>query len=213
MKRRQFSAQLAVASLALPFLKSAQAQGAPTEGTEYSKVSPPVAVAPPAGKVEVVEFFSYACPHCADLEPTLEAWVKRLPPEVYFHRVPVQFLANPENFQPLYYALEEMNLVDAMQLKVFKAVHLERQRLNTQQDIAAFMTKNGVDATKFMAAFNSFSVRSKASRAGQLANAYALEGVPALAVQGRYLTSPAQARGNEQALRVVNHLVQKVRGK
>ena len=213
MKRRQFSAQLAVASLGLPFLNTAQAQGAPTEGTEYTKISPPVAVTAPAGKVEVVELFSYACPHCAELEPILEAWVKRLPPEVHFHRIPVQFLANPENFQPLYYALEEMNLVDAMQLKIFKAVHQERQRLNTQQDIAAFMTKNGVDATKFMAVFNSFSVRSKASRASQLVNAYAPEGVPALAVQGRFLTSPVQARGNEQALRVVSQLVQKMRGK
>jgi thiol:disulfide interchange protein DsbA len=211
VKRRQFSAQIAAASLGLPFLNTALAQGAPTEGNEYIKMRTPVPVTPPAGKVEVVEFFSYACPHCAEFEPALDAWTKRLPPEIYFHRVPVPFLANVANFQPLYYALEEMRLVDTLQAKIFKAVHQEGQRLATPEEIAAFMTKNGVDAAKFMAAFNSFGVRSKVMRGTQLVNAYAVESVPLLAVQGKFQTSPAQAHGSEAALRVTSYLAQKVR--
>lgn len=211
MKRRQFSVQLAAASLGLPFLNTAQAQAAPTEGTEYMKMRTPVPVTPPAGKVEVVEFFSYACPHCAEFEPALDAWIKKLPPEVYFHRVPVPFLANMANFQPLYYALEELRLVDTLQAKIFKAVHQDGQRLATPDEIAAFLTKSGVDATKVMAAFNSFGVRSKVMRGTQLVNEYQLESVPMLAVQGRYQTSPAMARSSEGALRTTSFLVQRVR--
>ena len=212
MKRRQFSVQLAAASVGLSFLPTAQAQSAPTEGTEYLKMRTPVPVTPPTGKVEVVEFFSYACPHCAEFEPTLDAWTKRLPAHVYFHRIPVPFLANVANFQPLYYALEEMRLVDTLQAKIFAAVHQQGQRLSTPDEIAAFMAKNGVDAAKFMASFNSFGVRNKVIRGTQLVNAYAVESVPLLAVQGRYQTSPALAHGSEAALRVTNHLVQMARG-
>lgn len=211
MKRRQFSVQLAAASIGLPFLNNALAQGAPTEGTEYTKMRSPVPVTPPAGKIEVVEFFSYACPHCAEFEPVLDAWAKKLPPEVYFHRLPVPFLANVANFQPLYYALEELKLVDALQVKIFNAVHREGQRFATPDEIAAFMTKNGVDAVKFMAAFNSFGVRSKVMRGTQLVNSYQIESVPTLAVQGRFQTSPAQARSSEGALRTTNYLVQLAR--
>ena len=192
-------------------MNNALAQGAPTEGTEYLKMRTPVPVTPPAGKVEVVEFFSYACPHCAEFEPALDAWIKRLPPDVFFHRVPVAFLANAANFQALYYALEEMRLVDTLQSKIFKAVHQEAQRMATPEEIAAFMTKNGVDTAKFMAVFNSFGVRSKVMRGTQLVSAYALESVPLLAVQGRFQTSPALARGSEPALRVTNYLVKLAR--
>ncbi|MBC7916493.1 MAG: thiol:disulfide interchange protein DsbA/DsbL [Rhodoferax sp.] len=211
MKRRQFSVQLAATSLGLPFLNTAQAQAVPTEGTEYQKLRNQVPVTPPAGKVEVVEFFSYACPHCADFEPALEAWAKRLPPEIYFRRIPVSFLPNAANFQALYYALEEMRLIDTLQMKVFRAVHQEGQRLATPDEIGAFMAKNGVDAAKFMATFNSFGVKTKVTRGTQLVNAYMVESVPLLAVQGRFQTSPALAKGAEGALRVTNYLVQQVR--
>ena len=197
--------------MGLPLMDMTHAQTAMTEGNEYIKVTPSVPVTAPAGKVEVVEFFSYACPHCKEFEPTLERWTKHLAPEIYFHRIPVQFLFNPEYFQPLYYAFEEMNVVEAMQLKVFNAVHVEKQRLDTPKEVAAFVTKNGMDATKFMSIFNSFSVRTKVQRASQLANAYAPDGVPMLGVHGRFLTSPVLARGAEQALRAVDQLVQRVR--
>ncbi len=133
MKRRDFSIQLAATGLGAVWAGSAAAQGGPVEGTHYTKLAQPVAVSVPAGKIEVVEFFSYGCPHCFALEPTLEAWAKRLPNDVVFKRVPVGFNALYENYQKIYYALEAMGQLEHMHRKVFdaiqdRAVHARRFR-------------------------------------------------------------------------------------
>lgn len=205
MNRREFSAALVVSALPL----AAVAQGAaPVEGTQFVKVEPPV---PPVGqgKIEVIEFFSYACPHCAAFEPTLEAWAKKLPADAVLHRVPAPFLMNAENFMKTYYALETMNQVAALQRKIFSAVHVEHQRLDKPADIAALVGKNGVDATKFLDVFNSFSVATSVARAKKLATAAKLDSVPTLLVGGRYMTSPSLAGGSDQAVAVVDFLIQK----
>jgi thiol:disulfide interchange protein DsbA len=211
MKRRDFSLQLAVAGLGAAWATSARAQGAPVEGTHYTKLSEPVPVSVPAGKVEVLEFFSYGCPHCFALEPTLEVWAKRLPPDVVFKRVPVGFNALYENYQKIYYALEAMGQVDAMHKKVFNAIHQQRLRLDKEADIAAFMTANGIDGDKFIEHYKSFSVQTKARQAQQLSRSYKIDGVPSMAVQGRYVTSGSQAGSNERALAVTDALVQTAR--
>src|SRR5450432_1188417 len=214
MNRRDFSASFlgtglsATALLAWP---TARAQGPePVEGREFTKVTP---LQPPIapGKIEVLEFFSYACPHCNAFEPTIEAWAKTLPADVALHRVPVPFLMNYDNFQHAYYALETIGAVDAMQMKIFHAIHVYRLRLEKGEDIAAFLGKNGVDATKFLAAFKSFSVATSVSRAKKMVADYKVESVPLLAVAGRYLTSPALANGGPQSLAVVDALVQRTR--
>ena len=210
MKRRHFSA-LAAASLGMGLARTASAQGAPVAGQDYTKLSTPAPVSTPPGTVDVVEFFSFACPHCFEFEPTLEAWLKRKPPGVHFHRAPVRFLQNYTNFQPMYFTLEAMDLVDAMQQKVFDAVHLEHQRLDKPDDIAAFMAKNGVDAKRFMSIFNSFGVRAKVQQANQLMDTYGIDGVPTLVVQGRFATSPATAKSADKALAAVDYLVAQIR--
>jgi protein dithiol oxidoreductase (disulfide-forming) len=159
----------------------------------------------------VLEFFSYACPHCSAFEPTVEAWAAKLPADVAFYRVPVNFLVNAENFMRTYYALETMGQVAAMQRKVFVAVHVDRQHLDKPADIAALMGKNGIDSAKFLDVFNSFSVATSVARAKKLVAAYKLDGVPSLAVQGRFVTSPGQAGGSTQAFGVVDYLVQRAR--
>lgn len=209
MQRRQFS-QFLLGTSALALGAPAFAQGGPVEGTHYVKLSQPVPTGS-SGKVDVVEFFSYACPHCNAFEPTLEAWTKKLPADVAFRRAPVPFLQNAENFQKLYFALEAMGQVDALQRKIFYAIHGERQRLDKPADIAAFLAKQGVDSAKFMDVFNSFSVQTKVRQAGQLSEAYKIDGVPALGVQGRYYTSVSLAGGPEKALAVVDYLVQRTR--
>ena len=211
MKRRDFSLQLAAAGLGAAWAGTAAAQGAPVEGTHYTKLAQPVAVSVPAGKIEVIEFFSYGCPHCFALEPTLESWAKQLPSDVVFKRVPVGFNALYENYQKIYYALEAMGQLDAMHRKVFNAIHQQRLRLDKEADIAAFMTANGIDGAKFIEHFKSFSVQTKARQAQQLMQAYKIDGVPAMAVQGRYVTSGAQAGSNERALAVTDALVQSLR--
>lgn len=211
MKRRDFSLQMTAAGLGVAWTGSAVAQGTPVEGKHYTRVAPPVAVSAPAGKIEVVEFFSYGCPHCFALEPTLEAWAKRLPPDVVLKRVPVGFNALYENYQKIYFALEAMDKLDAMHRKVFDAIHQQRMRLDKDADIAAFMTANGVDGAKFIEHFKSFSVQSKARQAQQLSQGYKIEGVPTMGVQGRYTTSGSLAGSNERALAVTDFLIQSVR--
>ena len=214
MNRRDFSASFLGAGLSAAALlawPSAQAQGPePVEGREFTRITP----AQPqtaSGKIEVLEFFSYACPHCNAFEPTIEVWAKTLPADVVLRRVPVPFLMNYDNFQHAYYALETMGAVEAMQQKIFRAIHVDRQRLEKPEDIAAFVGKNGGDATKFLAAFKSFSVATSVSRAKKMVADYKVESVPLLTVAGRYATSPALANGGPQSLAVVDALVQRTR--
>ncbi|MEP7298726.1 MAG: thiol:disulfide interchange protein DsbA/DsbL [Burkholderiales bacterium] len=206
MNRRDFSAALLVT--AMPF--AAFAQGMPAEGAQFLKVDPPVPPMAP-GKIEVLEFFSYACPHCAAFEPAIEAWTKKVPADVVFRRVPAPFLMNAENFMKTYFALETMNQVDAMQRKIFNAVHIDRLHLDKPADIAALVGKSGIDSAKFLDVLNSFSVATSVARAKKLAAAYKLDSVPTMMVNGRYSTSPSQAGGSEQTIAVVDFLVQKSR--
>jgi thiol:disulfide interchange protein DsbA len=176
------------------------------------RLSQPLA-APADGKVEVIEFFWYGCPHCNSFEPMLEAWAKKLPADVAFRRVPVAFREEPfAAHQRIYYALEALGLVEQMHRKVFFAIHNERQRLDKPQDIAAFMAKNGVDSAKFLEAYNSFGVQTKQRQARQLADAYKIDGVPAIGVHGRWFTSGTLAGSLDRSLAVADHLIGLVRG-
>ena len=214
MKRRDFSASLLGASFtsaALLAPTSSDAQGGPTEGTHYVRLSQPMP-APSHGKLEVVEFFWYGCPHCNEFEPALEAWTKTLPADVVFRRAPVAFRPEPHGtHQRLYFAIEAMGLVPTLHRKVFYAIHNERQMLDKPADIAAWVTKNGVDGAKFLDVFNSFSVQTKARQAHQLSEGYKIDGVPALGVQGRFYTSGSMAGSNDRSLAVVDHLLKRLR--
>ena len=213
MKRREFSASLLSASLgvtALTVASPAQSQGGPVEGTHYVKLSQPLAV--PGNKIEVIEFFWYGCPHCNSFEPALDAWVKKLPADVAFRRVPVAFREEPfVNHQKIFYALEALGQVEALHRKVFYAIHVERARMEKPDEIAAFMAKNGVDSAKFLEAFKSFSVATKLSQAKQLAAGYKIDGVPSMGIHGRYFTSGSLAGTTERSLTVADFLIQRSR--
>lgn len=212
MKRRDFSMGLTgTVALSLGgFGSVALAQGGkPVAGTHYAVVEPRAPVDAPAGKVEVVEFFWYDCPHCNAFEPILDAWLKRLPGDIAFRRVPVAFDDSFAPLQRLYFSLEAMGLVDKLHAKVFSAIHRERS-LPTRskgEAIAEWIARQGVDKSKFVEHYNSFTVAAKASRATQLQNAYKLEGVPALGVGGRFLTDGPMAGNMDKALLVVESLV------
>lgn len=209
MKRREFSRVAAGAALASSTWLSplAHAQAAkPAAGKDYQVLEQRALVEAPAGKVEVVEFFSYMCPHCNAFEPTFSAWTKKTPKDVVVRRVPVHFLANPEVLQRMYYALEAMNLVEKLHAAVFAAVHTEHRNFNTVAVAADWVAAQGADRAKFMEQFNSFTAATKATRATQLTNAYRVEGVPALGVAGRFL-----AEGTARGLQVVESLVADVK--
>jgi thiol:disulfide interchange protein DsbA len=165
----------------------------------------------PAGKIEVVEFFWYNCPHCNAFEPAFEAWSKKVPKDIAVRRVPVAFRDDFAPQQRLFYALEAMSQVDKLHAKVFAAVHVEKKDLTKGDAIADWVAKQGVDKAKFLEQYNSFSVATKASRATQLQNAYKIDGVPALGVAGRYWTDGVMAKSMERALQVVEHLVAGIR--
>ena len=180
------------------------------EGFDYRILPIPQAVEV-KGKVEVIEFFWYGCPHCYDFEPELSAWVKRQPKDVSFRRVPVAFRDDFLPHSQLFYALEAMGKGDALNEKVMYAMHKENKRLLTESEIADWVASQGVDRNTFLASYRSFAVVSKARAAKQLAEAYRIDGVPTIVMQGKYVTSPSIAGSKAKAIAVMDYLEEKIR--
>lgn len=211
MNRREFSmhtlgaAGLAGLGVTLPGL--VQAQG-PVEGTNYVKLAQPAPVSAPAGKIEVVEFFWYGCPHCHHFEPYLAAWAAKQPVDVAFRRVPVAFRENPFGaHQRLYFAIEALGLIPSLHAKVFNAMHGEGLKLDKPEAIGDFVAKQGVDRARFMSVYDSFAVQTKARQARTLTDAYKIDGVPAIGVAGQYYTSVSLNATPERALATTDHLI------
>lgn len=209
---------LAVATLSLMAATAGASPTAPVNGTDYRTLEK--AQQTDSGKkVEVTEFFWYSCPHCDALEPSLAAWVKKNADKIVFKRVPVAFRDSFIPQQKLYYTIEALGLIDTLHPRVFRAIHVERQKLDTDKQILDFIAKQGVDAKKFADTYNSFGVQTKVGRATQLQAAYKVDGVPMIAIDGRYVTSPSivgAALGNrpesvlhEATLQVMDHLLAK----
>ena len=214
MQRREFSisgAGLAAAATfggALTLANQAQAQGAPPkEGKDYLVLEKQAPTEAPAGKIEVVEFFWYSCPHCNQFEPQLEAWVKKLPNDVYFRRAPVSFRPDFEPQQRLYFVLEALGKIDELHKKVFYAIHVEKQALNTADQVAAWAEKQGINKAKFVESYNSFPVVTKTRKSTQLQDAYQVDGVPALGIAGRFYTSGSNAGTLERSLIVAEYAI------
>lgn len=213
MNRREFSAATAavLGATALGWPGLVLAQRRPEEGKDFRTLDKRAPVEAPAGKIEVVEFFWYSCPHCNAFEPRLNAWLKNLPADVSFRRVPVAFRDDFVPQQRLFYTLEAMGRVDDLHSKVFHEIHQNRQPTNREDLILAFVEKNGVDKAKFQELYNSFAVSTKARRARQLQDQYQVDGVPAMGVAGRWYTDGTLAGNMERVLQTVEHLVAEAR--
>jgi protein dithiol oxidoreductase (disulfide-forming) len=209
MQRRLFTQAMTVSAAGLSWAGSsiAQAQAALREGTDYRRLARPAPVETPAGKVEVVEFFSYSCVHCYNFVPVFNQWKQSVGPEVVVKRNPVGFNPSFEPLQRLYYTLEAMGKIDSHHERVFKTVHEERVRLNTLDAMAQWAERNGLDRQQFVQTFNSFGVAGKARRATQLQDAYEVEGTPALGIAGRFYV-PGQAA---RTVQIANALIQQAR--
>jgi protein dithiol oxidoreductase (disulfide-forming) len=214
MNRRDFSAGaacvLATAALGVPGALFAQVKK-PEEGTEYLTLGKPVNSESPQGKVEVIEFFWYSCPHCNAFEPRLEAWIKKQPADVVIKRVPVAFRDDFVPQQRLFYTLEAMGKLDELHGKVFQTIHANREPINREDSIVAWAGKQGLDTTKFKELYNSFSVAGKARRATQLQEAFQVQGVPAIGIAGRYYTDGTLAGSMDRALQVTDYLIAEAR--
>ncbi|HLO96066.1 MAG TPA: thiol:disulfide interchange protein DsbA/DsbL [Burkholderiaceae bacterium] len=205
MQRRHFIIQgsVGVSALALPALSQAQAR--PVEGKQYFKLSTPLAGVAADG--EVLEFFSYTCPHCHAFEPSLHQWLARKPAKVQFKRVPLAINAVAKNTQKVYYALEAMGQLEALHAKVFGAVQADLSKFQNLDSAAAELAKLGVDGARFKQVAESFGVQSKCQQANNLAPAVGNHGVPTVIVNGRWLTSPSIAQGYPEVLATIDHLL------
>ncbi|MDE2120427.1 MAG: thiol:disulfide interchange protein DsbA/DsbL [Betaproteobacteria bacterium] len=183
-----------------------------TEGQGYQRLAVPQPVSP-AGKIVVTEFFWYNCPHCAAMEPLLEAWARKLPSDVVLERVPVAFAPQFVDQQKFYYALLALGKVQQLQGAIFDAIHQQHVTLMTSEQMANWVQAHGVPRKAFLDAFNSFGVQMDAKRATQMVSDYQISGVPTLAVQGTYVLSASmpQTPSNPQVLQGVDAMIAKVR--
>ncbi|WP_313953077.1 thiol:disulfide interchange protein DsbA/DsbL [Accumulibacter sp.] len=198
--------------ITLAFLAAAlPARAELTIGRDYVAIVPAQATDNPA-KIEVLEFFSYGCPHCSDFHPTVSKWSAALPSDVVFKRVPISF-ARPQwaSLSQLYYALEATGDLAKLDGAVFQALHQQGSKLYDDKSIIAWVTAQGVDSKKFTDAYNSFGVVSKAKRADQLAHSYKIQGVPALAVDGKYLMTGKEIKGYGDLIVLTDQMIDKAR--
>jgi len=203
--RRSFVTTIFALGAALTVAMPSFAQ---TVGQDYTMISP-AQPTEDAGKIEVIEFFSYGCPHCADFNPLLQAWVAKLPGDVVFRKVPITFgRAAWANIAKLYYALKVTGDLDRLESEIFKAIHNDRINLFEEKSLLEWVAKKGVDQKKFSEAFNSFGVVSQVKRGDQMAQSYKIQGVPALAVDGKYLVGGKDF--NEQLV-IADKLIAKAR--
>ncbi|MBI2308183.1 MAG: thiol:disulfide interchange protein DsbA/DsbL [Rhodocyclales bacterium] len=209
MQKRTFISLVAGLAAAVLMLGSAQAQVA--AGRDYVPIDPPQPGETPA-KIEVIEFFSYGCPHCNDFHPLISKWAAKLPADVVFKRVPVSFgRAQWANIGKLYYAAEAIGELGRLDGAAFQAIHEKGVKLYDEATIMQFAVQQGVDGKKFADAFGSFGVQSKMKRADQMTQAYKVQGVPAIAVDGRYMVLNEGIKSYEELLARTDKVIAKAR--
>ena len=178
-------------------------------GKDYELVNPPQPTE--KAKVEVVEFFSYMCPHCDHIDPFVGKWAKTLARDVAFARVPVIYRPQWEAPAKLYYTLEALGESERLHPSVFTAIHRQNADLSTEAGVGNWAVSKGIDRQKFSDAYKSFSVHSGAQRSKQRQAAYGIQGVPAFVVAGKYRT-PDDFRGSfDELLALVDKLIVKAR--
>ena len=195
------------------FFAAGLTQAQPTAGVEYRELS---AAQPTdsAGKIEVIEFFWYGCPHCYNFEPALTPWVKKLPKDTQFRRIPAIFNDDWAQGARAYYALEAIGEGERLHKPLFDAIHQDTKlKVANEAALTEWLGKQGVDTKKFAAAYRSFSVEGKIKRAAQLTQAYKIEGVPAMAVNGKYVVVTDNVKSFEQMLAVSDYLIDQSRKK
>jgi thiol:disulfide interchange protein DsbA len=188
----------------------ARAQNKPTEGTEFKLVQPPQPVES-GNKIEVLEFFQYSCPHCFAFNPDLEAWRKKMPTDVEYKRIHINWDNSTLNHTKLYYSLEQLGKVNEVHEKVFTAIHVNKKRMLDPGEIADLMAANGIDRKQWLDMFNSFSIATRASKAMQIWRGYKIDGTPALGCDGRFITSPSMVGSRTGSLAVLDFLIQRAR--
>jgi len=178
---------------------------------KFSELKPTQPVSVEGNKIEVIEFFWYGCPHCYNLEPFIETWLKKLPSDVQFRRVPAVFNPRWEHDAEIFYTFEALGVLDKVHKSFFDAIHRDGLRSDNPEALAQWLQRNGIDPKKFNDTMKSFTVKSRTGRAKQMSVAYGIDGTPAMAVQGKYSVSAEQGGSREGMLQTVSQLVDMVR--
>ncbi len=175
------------------------------EGVHYQRL--PAAQPVQGEQVEVIEFFWYGCPHCADFEPYIQRWKSRKPDNVKLTLVPAVFRKGWVVHAKAFYAAELLGVLDETHSAMFNAMHRQKKPVNTPEQIAEVFATKGVEKQKFLDAMNSFAVDAKVKQAIQLIRDYRIQGVPAIAVNGKYLTGGSLVGSYDNLLNVMDYLV------
>lgn len=211
-RRTALRAAVAVAAFALAG-SAAAATPAPTplvEGKNYARLANPQPVET-GSKIEVIEFFSYGCPHCAALEPYLDKWLATLPSDVAFRRVPVMFHEAWIRLARVYYTLDAMGDARKLSPEVFKAIHADGIDLSNDKTFLDWAAKQGLDRKQVAAVYSSFAVDSKVKRAMQLGKEYGIESVPTVIVDGKFITSSDRVGTHAALPGAIDQLIAKAR--
>lgn len=163
----------------------------PVEGKEYTVLAAPQPTQAVGKKVEVIEFFAYHCGACNAFEPTLNSWAQKHGDKIVMRRIPLPFMGASDPEARLFLTLDAMGVLDQYHHRVFRAVHVERKRLDSDDAIVSWATSSGLDRTKFLAAWNSFGVTTKLKRLQATAENYKVSSTPSLVVDGKYVLSPS----------------------
>jgi thiol:disulfide interchange protein DsbA len=196
------------AAIAL-FISAAIGAGAHA-AENYEVVSPPQPTLG-GGKIEVLEFFWYGCPHCYRFHPVLEEWRKSLPDDVVFRPVAAVINSSWSNHARAYFAAEALGVVDQLHDALFDALHKQKRRIIKLDDLADFAAEQGIDRQKFLDTMTSFAVETKLRRSQQMERSYKINGVPTMTIAGKYVTSGSLAGSHENVIKVMNQLIEKER--
>ena len=174
----------------------------PIPGKDYTILNPPQPTS--AMKIEVLEFFFYGCSHCYRLHPLLTSWEKNMPKDVELTFVPTIFRESWEPMARTYYALESLGQQMKLRDPLYRAWNEDKIDINDEAKVSDFVAQHGVDKAKFTAAYNSFSMQSKVTRAKQMIRSYGINGTPSLVVDGKYLITGLQP---DDTIRALNDVI------
>ena len=181
------------------------------EGKHFSSLPTAQGTSSSPGKIEVAEVFWYGCGHCYNLEPELSAWVKKLPGDVSFVRIPVMWNPTNEIHGRIYYTAEALGKLDQINSAVFRSIHVDNRPMTDEKDIQKLFEQNGVSAADFNKVFRSFSVEGQLKRAKDLTLKYRVKGVPLLVVDGKFTTDGPEIRNHQDLLAVTEELIKRER--
>ncbi len=177
-------------------------------GEGWDPIDPPIPSSAPSGKIEVLEFFWYGCPHCYDLEPEMEAWLKNQGENIEFRLVPSPLNPSWSVHAQFFYAADALGVLDKLHMPLFKAMHDKRRKLFDKESLIDFAVEHGVDRDEFTDAWKSFGVYVKVQQARKLGKRSQLSGVPAVVINGKYKTSASLAGSHQKMFKIMDKLIE-----